>query len=71
MKVEGQIPDWAAELMTTVCKDYNRALPRYFVWRNVNRKAEQHHGFTLKHVEHKEDGSRQMQIIKVDGSSTS
>jgi hypothetical protein len=37
MKIIGNAPDWATELFTTVCKDYNRGLPSEFYWKDRNR----------------------------------
>lgn len=39
MKTIGNPPEWATELFTTVCKDYNRGLPSQFVWKNANRSG--------------------------------
>lgn len=38
MKIIGNPPEWATELFTRVCKDYNRGLPSEFIWRNRNSK---------------------------------
>lgn len=36
MKIVGDAPEWAIELVKQVCKDYNRALPGELKWSNTS-----------------------------------
>lgn len=39
MKTSAKTPEWATELFTEVCKDYNRGLPSLFTWHEANRNG--------------------------------